>query len=117
MEEVNTDVERAIDYAFCDNKFILNFYVYLKQKEFKRVDAQNFLDSNTASNLQSLINDLSSYLEGGQDPFHSYLREAYGYLSKPNARRIKIYLEEIILDTKKYIYDKRPGRRAKTKDK
>jgi hypothetical protein len=45
------------------------------------------------------------------------LREAYGYLSKPTARKIKIYLEDIISDTEKYIYDKRPGRRAKNKDK
>jgi hypothetical protein len=117
MEEVNTDVERAIDYAFFDNKFILDFYAYLRQKEFKRIEAQNFLDSCTVINLRALIEDLSFYLEGGQDSFHSYLREAYGYLSKPTARKIKIYLEDIISDTEKYIYDKRPGRRAKNKDK
>jgi hypothetical protein len=99
MEEVHIDVERAIDYAFSENKFILDFYAYLRQKDCKRIDAQEFLISPTVNNIKTIIDELSHYLEGGQDPFHSYLREAYGYLSKPIARKIKIYLEAIILDT------------------
>lgn len=117
MDEVHIDVERAIDFAFFENKFILDFYVYLKQKNFKRVEAQEFLQSSTVLNLRKIVEDLSYYLEGGQDNFHSYMREAYGHLSKPLARKIMIYLEEIITDTEKYIYDKRPGRRVKNKDK
>jgi hypothetical protein len=117
MEEVHIDIERAIDFAFVENKFILNFYTYLQQKEFRRSDAQEFLKSSTALNLSAIIQELSEYLEGGQDPQHNYLREAYGHLSKPFARKIKTYLESFIRDAEKYIYDKRPGRRAKTKTK
>jgi hypothetical protein len=117
MEEVYLDVERAIDFAFSENKFILNFYTYLQQKEFRRTDAQDFLDSSTTTNLRATIQDLSEYLEGGQDPRHNYLREAYGHLSKPFARKIKNYLESFIGDAERYVYDKRPGRRAKTKTK
>lgn len=117
MEEVYLDVERAVDFAFAESKFILNFYTYLQQKEFRRTDAQDFLDSATVNNLRATIQDLTEYLEGGQDPRHNYLREAYGYLSKPFARRIKTYLESFIKDAEKYVYDKRPGRRAKVKTK
>jgi|LakMenEpi03Aug12_release.lakeMendotaPanAssembly.Ray.scaffolds.fasta_scaffold174584_4 hypothetical protein len=117
MEEVHTDIEKAIDFAFVESKFILNFYTYLHQKEFRRTDAQEFLKSHTALNLRAIIQELSEYLEGGQDPRHSYLREAYGHLSKPFARKIKTYLESFITDTEKYIYDKRLGRRAKPKTK
>ena len=117
MEEVYIDVERAIDFAFGESKFILNLYTYLQQKEFRRTDAQDFLGSPTVVNLKTTIQELSEYLEGGQDPRHCYLREAYGHLSKPFARKIKIYLESFITDTEKYIYDKRLGRRAKPKTK
>jgi hypothetical protein len=117
MDEVHIDVERAVDFAFVESKFILNLYTYLQQKEFKRVEAQDFLNSPTVLNLRYTIQDLSEYLEGGQDERHVYLREAYGHLSKPFARKIKLYLESFITDAQRYIYDKRPGRRAKPKDK
>lgn len=117
MEEIHLDVERAVDFAFSESKFILNLYTYLQQREFRRSDAQEFLASPTVTNLQATIQDLSEYLEGGQDAHHTYLREAYGHLSKPFARRIKVYLETFITDAEKYIYDKRPGRRAKAKTK
>ena len=117
MDEIYIDVERAVDFAFFESKFILNLYTYLQQKECRRADAQDFLESTTIANLKNTIRDLGQYLEGGQDPLHNYLREAYGHLSKPSARRIKNYLESFIGDAERYIYDKRPGRRAKTKAK
>lgn len=117
MDEIYNDLERAVDYAFTESKFILNLYTYLQQKEYRRVDVQTFLESTAISNLKSTIKDLSQYLEGGQDPLHTYLREAYGHLSKPSARRIKTYLESFIADAEQYVYDKRPGRRAKAKAK
>jgi hypothetical protein len=117
MTEIYNDVEKAIDFAFSENKFVLDFYSYLKVTETRRIDAQEFLKSSTAKNLDTVIKELEEYLEGGQDPFHSYLREAYGHLSKPFARKIKTYLETIISDAQRYIYDRRPGKRAKTKTK
>jgi hypothetical protein len=63
------------------------------------------------------VEDLDTYLEGGQDEIHKQLREAYGYLSKPFARKIRNYLDSILTDTEKYLYDKRPGRRKKITNK
>jgi hypothetical protein len=117
MEEYCFDVEKAIDYAFSEQKFIMNFYQYLKGKEAKRAEAKQFLESSTAINLKLLVEDLDTYLEGGQDEVHKQLREAYGYLSKPFARKIRNYLDSILTDTEKYLYDKRPGRRKKITNK
>lgn len=117
MEDYCFDVEKAIDYAFSEQKFVMNFYQYLKGKEAKRAEAKNFLESTTVINIKQLVEDLDTYLEGGQDEIHKQLREAYGYLSKPFARKVRNYLDSIISDTERYLYDKRPGRRKKVADK
>ena len=41
------------------------------------------------------------------------MREAYGYLGKPEARKIRKYLNGILEDAQRYSYDRRPGRRKK----
>lgn len=112
FNEVYYDVERAIDYAFC-GKFVLNFYDYLKVKETKKVEVEEFIESKTALNLSYIVMDLNCYLEGGSDSQHKQIREAYRHLSKPEARKIKNYLNNILEDARKYIYDKRKGRRKK----
>jgi hypothetical protein len=112
FHEVYYDVERAIDYAF-KGKFVLNFYEYLKIKGVIRKEVEEFIGSITASNISEVVNDLDSYLEGGADNEHRQLREAYGHLSKPEARKIRNYLSGILQDAEKYSYDKRSGRRKK----
>lgn len=110
--EIYYDVEKAIDYAF-DGQFVLKFYDYLKIRGAKRVEVEEFIVSNTASEIADLISDLEEYLEGGSDYNHKTLREAYGHIPKPQARKIKNYFLDILEDAKKYVYDKRPGRRKK----
>ena len=110
--EIYGDIEKTIDYAF-EGKFMLNFYQYLKVKEAKKPVVENFLASSSAKNIEELIKDLGEYIEGGQDNAHKQLREAYGHIPKPQARKIKDYLSEILIDSKRYIYEKRPGRRKK----
>jgi hypothetical protein len=115
-EEVVTlhyDVEKAVDFAF-QGKFILNFYQYLKTNNAKRRHAEQFIDSKTAESINSLILELDEYLKGGQDPEHKLLREAYGHIPKPQARKIKEYLYGILQDAWRYSHDKRPGRRKKS---
>jgi len=114
FHEVYFDVERAIDYAF-NGKFVLNFYDYLKSKGIKKVEVEQFIESSTASEISSLVKDLDDYLEGGSDEMHKQLREAYGHIPKPQARKIRNFLNSIIEDALKYSYDKRPGRRKATK--
>jgi hypothetical protein len=112
FHEVYYDVEKAIDYAF-NGKFILKFYDYLKVKGIIKKEVEQFIQSKTVENINEVIIDLDTYLEGGSDNQHKQLREAYGHLSKPEARKIRNYLNGILEDAEKYNYDKRKGRRKK----
>lgn len=110
--EVYYDVEKAIDYAF-KGQFVLKFYDYLKIKKVLQREVGEFIESKTASNISDVVLDLDTYLEGGSDNEHKQLREAYGHLSKPEARKIRNYLYDILNDAWKYSNDKKPGRRKK----
>ena len=110
--ELHYDVDRAIDYAF-EGQFVLKFYDYLKVRGTKRAEVEEFITSSTVSELSDLVNELEEYLEGGQDYNHKLLREAYGHIPKPQARKIKDYLYGILQDAWQYSHDKRPGRRKK----
>jgi len=112
VHEVYTDVEKAIDYAF-NGQFVLKFYDYLKVRGTKKLEVDEFIESATAHNISELVSDLDEYLEGGADNLHKQLREAYGHISKPEARKIRNYLYGILEDAWKYSHDKRPGRRKK----
>jgi hypothetical protein len=111
--EIYYDVEKAIDLAF-QGQFVLKFYDYLKIRETKKVEVEEFINSATLSELTSLIKDLDDYLEGGSDEIHKQLREGYGHIPKPKARKIRDYLQDIIEDAWKYNHDKRKGRRKKS---
>jgi len=112
FHEVYNDVEKAIDYAF-NGQFVLKFYDYLKVRGTKKVEVDQFIESSTANEISSLVTDLDEYLEGGSDEVHKQLREGYGHIPKPQARKIRNYLYGILEDAQKYSYDKRPGRRKK----
>ena len=112
FHEVYGDVEKAIDYAF-KGQFVLKFYDYLKIRGTRRLEVEEFIESSTASEISSLVMDLDDYLEGGSDEMHKQLREAYGHIPKPMARKIKEYLYGILEDAWKYNHDKRRGRRKK----
>ena len=116
FHEVYNDVEKAIDYAF-NGQFVLKFYDYLKVRGTKRVEVEEFIESATASELNSLVMDLDDYLEGGDDNVHKQLREGYGHIPKPQARKIRNYLYGILEDAWKYSHDKKPGRRKKQQPK
>jgi hypothetical protein len=112
FHEVYNDVEKAIDYAF-NGQFVLKFYDYLKVRGTKKIEVDEFIESATAKEIDSLVVDLNEYLEGGSDEVHKQLREGYGHIPKPQARKIRNYLHGILEDARKYSYDKRPGRRKK----
>jgi hypothetical protein len=112
FHEVYNDVEKAIDYAF-HGKFVLKFYDYLKVKTVTKKQVEEFIESSTANELSSLVMDLDDYLEGGSDEIHKQLREGYGHIPKPEARKIRNYLYGILEDAWKYNNDKKPGRKKK----
>ena len=112
LHEVYNDVEKAIDYAF-NGQFVLKFYDYLKVRGTKRIEVEEFIESATAHEISNLVMDLDDYLEGGSDEIHKQLREGYGHIPKPQARKIRNYLYGILEDAWRYNHDKRPGRRKK----
>ena len=112
LHEVYSDVEKAIDYAF-NGQFVLKFYDYLKVRGTKKVEVEQFIESCTANEISNLVMDLDDYLEGGSDEIHKQLREGYGHIPKPQARKIRNYLHGILEDAWRYSHDKRPGRRKK----
>jgi len=103
MEDIYTIVDKAIDVAFEEQKFHLKFYDFMKSCKTTGVGAKEF-------------NHLSEYIKGGKDGEHQILREAYGHLGKPKARKIKDYFSEILEDAQRYEKERRRGRR-KTKTK
>lgn len=116
MEDINGVIEKAIDYAFESHKFVLNFYDYLKSAGATKVQVQEFIASKTAASIATIVDDLDEYLLGGADNIHKQLREAYGHISKPEARKIRNYLNGILEDAQRYEKDKKGGRR-KTRNK
>lgn len=112
FHEVYGDVEKAIDYAF-KGQFVLKFYDYLKIRGTLRREVEEFIESTTANEINNLVMDLDDYLEGGSDETHKQLREGYGHISKPEARKIRNYLYRILEDAWRYSNDRKPGRRKK----
>jgi hypothetical protein len=105
-------VEHAIDNAF-EGRLNLKFYDYLKDTKIKKHEIDSFIESTTAAELKDLTVELDEYIKGGVDSEHKQLREGYGHIPKPQARKIKIYLYGILEDAWRYRYDRRPGRRRK----
>ena len=115
MEEFYELVESALDHAFEKDVYLFKAYSYLKHRKTKRREITEFIESSSAANLALTIADLDAYIKGGDGNYHKQLREAYGYLGKPKARKIRKYLYGILEDAWQYEIDKRPGRRKKTK--
>ena len=105
-------IEHAIDYAF-DGRMNLKFYDYLKTTKIKKHEIDAFIESTTAAELSDLVLELEEYLKGGADNDHKQLREGYGHIPKPQARKIKTYLYGILEDARRYSHERRPGRRKK----
>ena len=105
-------VEHAIEYAF-EGKLTLKFYEFLKYRKTTKAEIDSFLRSSTAKELADEVVELKEYIRGGRDSNHQQLREAYGHIPKPQARKIMTYLGNILEDAVRYSHDRRPGRRGK----
>ena len=112
FENVYDLVEHAIEYAF-EGKMTLKFYEFLKYRKTTKVEIDTFLQSSTAKELAEEVLELKEYIKGGRDSNHQQLREAYGHIRKPQARKIMTYLNNILEDAVRYSYDRRPGRPKK----
>ena len=112
FENVYDMLEHAIEYAF-EGKMQLKFYEFLKYRKTTKPEVDAFLKSSTAKELADEVLELQEYIKGGKDNLHQQLREAYGHISKPQARKIKTYLGGILEDAVRYSNDRKPGRRKK----
>ena len=112
FENVYDLIEHAIEYAF-EGKMQLKFYEFLKYGKTTKVEVDGFLHSSTAKELAEEVSELKEYIKGGRHNEHQQLREAYGHISKPQARKIMNYLGGILEDAVRYSNDRRPGRRKK----
>ena len=112
FENVYDMIEHAIELAFV-GKMQLKFYEFLKYRKTTKAEVDAFLRSSTAKELADEVLELQEYIKGGKDNLHQQLREAYGHIPKPQARKIKAYLNQIVEDAVRYQHDRRPGRRKK----
>ena len=112
FENVYDMLEHAIEYAF-QGKMQLKFYEFLKYRKTTKAEVDAFLRSSTAKELADEVLELQEYIKGGKDNLHQQLREAYGHIPKPQARKIKTYLGGILEDAVRYSNDRKPGRRKK----
>ena len=102
-------IEHAIEYAF-EGRMQLKFYEFLKYRKTKKVEVDCFLNSSTAKELSDQVLEWESYIKGGD----KLLKEAYGNIPKPKARKIKTYLHGILEDAWRYSNDRKPGRKKNT---
>ena len=112
FDNVYDMLEHAIEYAF-EGKMQLKFYDFLKYRKTKKAEIDSFLRSSTVKEISDQVIELEEYIKGGKDNNHQQLREAYGHIPKPQARKIKAYLNKIVEDAVRYQHDRRPGRRKK----
>jgi len=117
MDELLYLIERSIDEAFEHDKYLVNMYSMLTHYKFTGLKTREVLDSSTFVSIHSLINDLDEYIQGGSDKEHKLIREAYGHLPKPRARKIRKYLNQIIEDANRYVQERKPGRKKGSKNK
>ena len=113
FENVYDMIEHAIDYAFFKGRMQLKFYEFLKYRKTTKAEVDSFIESSTAAELSQIVLQLEEYIKGGNDTNHKQLREGYGHIPKPQARKIRNYLYSILEDAWRYSRDRRPGRRKK----
>lgn len=106
-EELYQLIERSIDLAMTEQKFLFKLYPYLKMNKWTRRQTNVFIESSTAANLNFTVLELEDYIKGGDKT----LKEAYGHIPKPKARKIKEYLYGILEDAWQYHAERKPGRK------
>ena len=106
-------VDKAIDEVFKNDKYVMNMYQYAKSSGMTGKVMSEFLMSSVAVEVKNLVLELDEYVKGGRDDEHKQLREAYGNIPKPRARKIRNYLYQMIQDAYRYERERKPGRKKK----
>ena len=107
LTELYEIVDRAIDEAMLNDRYLFRMYDYLKLGKWTRRETNEFIESSSAANISFVVEELRAYIKGGDKT----IREAYGYLGKPKARKLEKYLYGILEDAWKYYAERKPGRK------
>jgi hypothetical protein len=108
-------VEQAVDVAFTKDKYLLNLYQLLKLHNYTKNQTTEFIESSTVTSLTGMVEELNIYLEKGMKD--TIVGPAYQYLGKARARKIRDYINQILLDATRYENDRKPGRKKGSKNK
>ena len=109
-EDVLIDiVEKVVEDAMISHKHTFKMYDYLTHNNLTKKEIQDFLTCGTAKNIRCTLDDLDLIIEGG----HSYMKEAYPNWTKPEARKIRKYLYNILHDAEQYKQNKTRRIRSK----
>jgi hypothetical protein len=112
-QELYTIIDRAIDEATINGRFLFNMYTYLKQNKWTRRETNEFIESHSAAQINNLVLELDEYIKGKDKT----LKEAYGYLPKPKARKIRDYCYKILDDAWRYHAERKPGRKKGSRNR
>ena len=107
-EELYTIIDRAIDEAMINGRFLFNMKSYLTGNKWTRKQTKELIDSSSMTEVTQIVDELSQYIARDK-----YMSEAYSNIPKPQARKIRKYFETVINDAKVYYENRRPGRPRK----
>ena len=105
-EELYTIIDRAIDEAMLNGRFLFNMKSYLTGNKWTRKQTKELIDSSSMVELNQAVDELSQYIARDK-----YMSEAYSNVPKPQARKIRKYLYAILHDARQYEIDRKPGRK------
>ena len=108
-EELYTIIDRAIDEAMLNGRFLFNMKTYLTSAKWTRKQTGELINSSSMGELNQVVSELSQYIARDK-----YMSEAYSNVPKPQARKIRKYYETLINDAQEYYDNRRPGRPRKS---
>ena len=107
-EELYTIIDRAIDEAMLNGRFLFNMKTYLTSAKWTRKQTGELINSSSMGELNQVVSELSQYIARDK-----YMSEAYHNVPKPQARKIRKYFQSLIDDAREYYETRRPGRPRK----
>lgn len=107
-EELYTIIDRAIDEAMFNGRFLLNMKSYLTGNKWTRKQTGELIESSSMGELKQAVTELSQYIARDK-----YMSEAYTHLPKPQARKIRNYFDTLVKDAEVYYDTRKPGRPRK----
>lgn len=107
ISQIYETVNSAIELAFYNDQYELNFFEYLSLENYKKSDISKFISSNVCLSIQDQITELNCYIN------ENNFSEIYGKMGKIKTEKIKNYLSDIIEDAIKYEQSKKQKRTRK----